>query len=150
MLFPKSIVEESPEKREIKMGEIGKESSISKNLFVLALSYLIAGAALLSYFVIISLISIEQSAYAPVHLGLIGALNIFASYSIIKTRRWAPYAVTLISLISLVFGFIILSALIIFLSLDIVDILVLVGMGAYTLLSATLLIYVILNRSKFK
>jgi len=133
----------------MKMGERDKEAGISKSLFVLALSYLIAGAVLFSYFVIASLISIEQSAYAPIHLGLVGALNIFASYSIIKARRWAPYAVTLVSLISLMFGFIILSALIIFLSLDVIDILVLVGMGAYTLLSATTLIYVILNRSKF-
>jgi hypothetical protein len=142
-------MEEPPRKRAIRMGERDKKPGTSRNLFVMALSYLIAGAALLSYFITALLISIEQKSYAPIHLGLIGALNILASYSIIRVKRWALYAVTLISLISLMFGFIVLSALIIFLSSDVIDILVLVGIGAYIFLSAALLICVILNRSKF-
>jgi hypothetical protein len=141
---------EKPWKHVMEMSEGSGKAGVPKKLFVIAISYLIAGAALLSYFAITLLISIEQSAYVPIHLGLIGTLNILASYSIIKVRRWAPYAATLISLISLIFGFTILFILSISLSLDVIDLSVLVGMGAYTLLSATLLIYVILNRSKFK
>jgi hypothetical protein len=141
---------EEPWKHVMEMSDGSGKTGVPKKLFVIAISYLIAGAALLSYFAITLLISVEQSAYVPIHLGLIGTLNILASYSIIKVRRWAPYAATLISLISLIFGFTVLFILSISLSLDVIDLSVLVGMGAYTLLSATLLIYVILNRSKFK
>ena len=123
------------------MNEESKNLSVPTPLYAFSISYFITGIMLL--------VGMTQSRYVPIHLGIIGLLNIAVSYGITKMKKWSLYLTILTSTLSLVFGCTIVTAMLYFFVLDIVDILILVGMSAYVILSATLLIYVLLKRENF-
>lgn len=118
-----------------------KKENIPTALYALSISYFVAGVILLA--------AMTQSKYVPFHLGLIGALNILVSYSMTRMRWWSTYVAALISLVNLVFGSVTLSAIISLLSMDTMNILILLGMIVYIALSLILLAYVALKRNRF-
>lgn len=123
------------------MSETGKRAETPKIFYILSIAYFAIG--------IILLVAMTQSRYMPFHLGLIGALNIFASYSMTRMRWWSIYAVALISIVNLVFGSVTLAAAVSLFSPDAIGALVILGMTAYIILSLTLLVYVAFRRGRF-
>lgn len=124
-------------------GRVGKETVriIITIPHMLSIAYFIAGVALI--------VATSQSRYMPIHVGLVGVLNIIASCGIYGKRRRAFYMLIFISLISLAFGSITLAAMIHILNYDPLSILMLTGMIFYVILSIMLLVYTIAQRSKF-
>lgn len=108
--------------------------------YLIGTSYFIAG--------IILLVVMAQSKYTPFHLGLIGTLNIIASYGIVRARKMWPYIVAYISLVSLIFGSINIAASAKLLNQNLIGALALSGIIAYTLLSLASLIHVAYARRK--
>ncbi|MEM1582527.1 MAG: hypothetical protein QXK89_08480 [Candidatus Bathyarchaeia archaeon] len=121
-------------------GENEKAGS-PKALYMMSISYFVAGVVLL--------VAMTQTKYMPPHLGLIGVLNMVASYSITRMKRRSLYTIFFVSLISIIFSLISLATILSLFSSDTVSMLILLGMIAYTLLSISLLLYAILNRNKF-
>lgn len=107
---------------------------------ILSASYFIAGVTLLSLMV--------QPKYMLVHLGLLGILNILVSYGIMKTGRWSLYLTASTSLLGLVFGGASLAAVVAPSSLNVVDMLTLLGIIAYMALSVVTLIYLALKKGE--
>jgi len=108
---------------------------------ILSALYFIAGVALLAL--------MTQPKYMPIHLGILGILDIIVSYGITKMRRWSLYVAASTSVLSLVFGGVTLAAIVKLLSSDTVDILILLGIIAYIALSVAMLIYLVLKRDEF-
>ncbi|MBS7606898.1 hypothetical protein KEJ14_03535 [Candidatus Bathyarchaeota archaeon] len=124
-----------------------KESGISAPtiLYAISISYFVVGTILLA------IMALSKHNLLPLHLGFVGALNIVASYSLIKARRWTLHVVVFVSLVNLTFSFTALIAIVNLFGLrDILSILFLLGISAYVILSATSLGYVIRERSKFR
>jgi len=90
-----------------------------------------------------------QPKYMPIHLGILGILDIIVSYGITKMRRWSLYVAASTSVLGLVFGGVTLAAIVKLLSSDTVDILILLGIIAYIALSVAMLIYLVLKRDEF-
>ena len=109
---------------------------------ILSVSYFIVGVALLAL--------ITQPKYMPIHLGLLGIINIVVSYGITRMKRWSLYIAAYASFLGLVFGGFSLAATVISFSSDMVDILILLGIIAYIALSAATLIYLALKRDRFR
>ncbi|MEM2443217.1 MAG: hypothetical protein QXL20_04385 [Candidatus Bathyarchaeia archaeon] len=136
-------------KHSFRMAEIKmiKESGISAPtiLYAISISYFVVGTILLA------IMALSKHNLLPLHLGFVGALNIVASYSLIKARRWTLHVVVFVSLVNLTFSFTALIAIVNLFGLrDILSILFLLGISAYVILSATSLGYVIRERSKFR
>ncbi|MEM1585949.1 MAG: hypothetical protein QXX99_00825 [Candidatus Bathyarchaeia archaeon] len=108
---------------------------------LLSIAYFIAGVALI--------VAAAQSRYIPIHVGIIGVLNIIASCGIYLKRKWTFYTLIFISLISLAFGSITLTTMIYIFSYDPISILMFIGMTFYIALSITLLVYTITQKNKF-
>jgi len=109
---------------------------------VLSVLYFIVGVALLAL--------ITQPKYMPIHLGLLGIINIVVSYGITRMKKWSLYISVYASFLGLVFGGFSLAATVISFSSDMVDILILLGIIAYIALSAATLIYLALKRDRFR
>lgn len=118
-----------------------KTSEVFAASHILSASYFIAGVALLAL--------MTQPRYIPVHLGILGILNIIVSYSISKMKRWALYLCASTSTLGLVFGGVMLAIIVGSFSLDIMDILILLGVTAYLILSIAMLIYLAIKRNEF-
>lgn len=126
---------------------MSKESgtSVPTILYTISISYFVVGTILLAIMVL------SKYNLLPLHLGFVGALNMVASYSLIKARRWTLYVVVFVSLVNLTFNFTALIAIVNFFGLgDIMNILFLLGISAHTVFSITSLGYVIRERSKFR
>ncbi|MEM2320438.1 MAG: hypothetical protein QXS79_00915 [Candidatus Bathyarchaeia archaeon] len=108
---------------------------------IISVAYFIAGIALI--------IVATQSKYVPVHICLVGVLNIIASCGVYGKRRGTLYTLALISLISLTFGFVTLAAMTFSFSQDILSILALTGTIFYVVLSIASLAYAITQINKF-
>lgn len=97
------------------------------------------------YFIsgVILLASISLINGLPIHLALIGVLNISASYSLTRMRKWSLYVIVANSLISLVFGCTSLIALIFLFNQNATEVLMLLGLICYLMISVIALIYII-------
>lgn len=109
-------------------------------LHIISAAYFTAGIALI--------IVAVQSEYVPVHVCLVGVLNIIASCGAYG-KRGTLYMLILISLISLTFGFVTLAAMTFTFSQDILSILALTGTIFYVVLSITSLAYAMTQINKF-
>lgn len=118
-----------------------KERSFFTMPNILSTFYFISGVMLIA--------SMGLAGGLPLHLGLVGALNIAVSYSLTKKKKWSFYIVIFTSLLSLTFGFVTLTALMAFFSPNVEEILTLMGIIAHMVLSAILLAYVIRGRKMF-
>ncbi|MBS7639970.1 MAG: hypothetical protein QW600_02485 [Candidatus Bathyarchaeia archaeon] len=123
------------------MSGTSKRAEAPKISHILSIAYFAIG--------IILLVVMTQSKHTPFHLGLVGALNIFASYSMTKMKWWSVYAVAIISLVNLVFGSVTLAAAVSLFSPDAIGILILLCMITYIVLSLTLLVYIVYRRGRF-
>jgi drug/metabolite transporter (DMT)-like permease len=108
---------------------------------ILSMLYFVSGIILIA--------SMNLAGGIPLHLCLVGALNIAVSYSLTKKKRWTFHIVILTSLLGLILGGITLAALIVLFSPDIEEILMLIGILTYIMLSATSLVYVMYKRRMF-
>ncbi|MEM2913240.1 MAG: hypothetical protein QXR06_02720 [Candidatus Bathyarchaeia archaeon] len=118
-----------------------KERSLFTVPNILSMLYFVSGVMLIA--------SMSLAGGLPIHLGLVGSLNIAVSYSLTKKRKWSFYIAVFSSLLSLTFGFTTLTALMALFSPDMEEILTLIGIAAHMALSAILLAYVINGRKTF-
>ncbi|MBS7634529.1 hypothetical protein KEJ34_03395 [Candidatus Bathyarchaeota archaeon] len=118
-----------------------KEQSLFAMPNILSMLYFLSGAMLIA--------SMSLAGGVPLHLGLVGALNISVSYSLTKKKKRSLYIAIFTSLLNLTFGFIILTALMALFSPIMEEILILMGVAAHMALSAILLAYVIYARKTF-
>ncbi|MBS7654859.1 hypothetical protein KEJ43_07315 [Candidatus Bathyarchaeota archaeon] len=118
-----------------------KERSLFTVPNILSMLYFVSGVMLIA--------SMSLAGGLPIHLGLVGALNITVSYSLTKKKKWSFYIAVFSSLLSITFGFTTLTALMALFSPNMEEILTLIGIVAYMVLSAILLAYVINGRKTF-
>lgn len=107
---------------------------------LLSIAYFIAG--------IVLIIASTQSKYIPIHACLVGVLNIIASCGVYWRRKWTYHILVFISLISIVFGFSTLAAVINTFSQNPISILTFMGIVFYAILSTMMLAYAITQKSK--
>lgn len=107
---------------------------------VLGTFYFIAGIMLL--------VLMAQSRYMPFYLGLIGVLNMIASYGIVRARRPWLHMVIYVSLINIIFGSTTITAIAGSLGQDFIGTLMLSGIVAFVILSILSLMYVAHLRKK--
>lgn len=117
------------------------EKSIFKFSNIISALYFLSGVVLLA--------SMSLIVGLPIHLALVGALNISTSYSLVKMKKWSFYITVVNSLISLVFGCVSLIALIFLFSQGSIEILMFLGFIGYLTISILTLIYAISKRSIF-
>ncbi|MCD6470709.1 hypothetical protein J7L29_07930 [Candidatus Bathyarchaeota archaeon] len=120
--------------------KIGGEKRIGVSNILSAL-YFLSGAILLA--------SMSLVGGLPIHLALVGVLNISTSYSLTRMRRLSFYIAVINSLVSLVFGCSSLIALILLLSQNTAEALMLAGFIGYIAISIATLIYVTSKRKMF-
>ena len=96
---------------------------------ILSALYFLSGAMLLA--------SMSLVGGLPIHLALVGVLNISTSYSLTRMRRLSFYIAVINSLVSLVFGCSSLIALILLLSQNTAEGLMLAGFIGYIAVSYT-------------
>jgi len=110
-------------------------------LHLLSIIYFIVGVVLI--------VTASQSRYIPVHVCLVGVLNIIASCGVYWRRKWIFYMLIFISLINIVFGSGTLIAMINIFNQDPISILMFVGMMLYIVLFIILLVYTITKKNTF-
>ncbi len=118
-----------------------KERSLFTMPNILSVLYFVSGAMLIA--------SMSLAGGLPLHLGLVGALNILVSYSLTKKKKMSLYIAIFTSLLNFTFGFITLTALMVLFSPNMEEILTLMGITAHMALSAILLVHVIRGRKTF-
>lgn len=122
-----------------------ESASLPTILYAISISYFLAGIILLA------IMALSKHNLLPFHLGFVGFLNIIASYSLIRVRKWALYVAAFVSLVNLTFGFTALISIVNFFGLgDIISVLFLLGISTYIMLSVILIGYIIHERSKFR
>jgi uncharacterized membrane protein (DUF2068 family) len=104
------------------------------------------------YFItgIVLLVTLVQSTSPPVHVALLGALSLIASYGLNRMKRWAFFLTALIALPNISFGCITIYAIYRILVLGSTETLLLLATNLYVILSALSLIHVIQKRDKFR
>ncbi len=107
---------------------------------IFSIFYLVSG--------IILLIELALSNPAILHLGVLGILSLIVSYGLFKIKKWALYAVILVSLLEMVFGIFTVYVILNFYSSSLVELIVLLGASAYVIMLFLSLPYVIIRREK--
>ena len=103
--------------------------------------YLIAGIALLAPLV--------QSSSPPLHVGLLGALSLIASYGLNRMKRWGFFLTVLIALPGMSFGCVTIYAVYRLFVVGLTEILILSAMILYVAVLAFTTLYVIRKRDEF-
>ncbi len=103
--------------------------------------YLIVGIALLA--------TLVQSSSPPLHVGLLGALSLIASYGLNRMRRWGLFLTVLIAFPGMSLGCATIYAIYSLFGLGLTEILIISAMILYVAVLAFTTLYVIRKRNEF-
>ena len=117
-----------------KLGEVSWSSLVS-------FFYLIAGIALLT--------TLVQSSSPPVHVGLLGAVSLIASYGLSRRKRWGLFLAVLVALPGVSFGCVTIYAVYRMFEPGLTEILILSAIVLYVAFSAFSSLYAIRRRDEF-
>lgn len=119
------------------MVRLGKVSGFS----LISFFYLIVGIGLLATMI--------QSSSLPLHVGLLGALSLLASYGLSKMKRWGLFLTVLIALPGISIGCVTAYAVYSLFELGLMEILILSTMILYVAVLAFTTLYLIRKRDEF-
>jgi uncharacterized membrane protein (DUF2068 family) len=104
------------------------------------------------YFItgIIFLVTLVQSVSLPVHMVLLGALSLIASYGLSRMKRWAVFLTALIALPGISFSCVTIFAIYRVFTLGLTEILLILAMNLYAIISALSIFHVTRKRDKLE
>jgi hypothetical protein len=118
----------------VKLGRISGSSFLS-------IFHLIAGIALM--------VMLVQSSSPPIHVGLLGALSLIASFGVNRMKRWGFFLAVLTAIPGMSFGCVTIYAVYRMFEPGATWILLISAMLLYVALSAFSLLYVMRKRDEF-